>query len=48
MKIEEAIESMERYLDGILEYPDKYRDPNTDALETLIEYAKNKLKNENK
>ena len=40
MDIKDAIESMERYLDGILEYPDKYRDPNIDALETLIKFSK--------
>lgn len=40
MEIKEAIEKIERYLDGILEYPDKYRDPDIEALETIIEFSK--------
>lgn len=44
MDIKTAIEKMERYLDGILEYPDKYRDPDTEALDTLIEYSKECVK----
>lgn len=43
MDIKEAIIEMEKYLDGILEYPNPYHDPDTDALETLIEFAKSKL-----
>ena len=43
MDIKEAIKKMEEYMEGILEYPDPYRDPNIDALDTLIEFAKSKL-----
>jgi len=43
MDIKDAIKEMEKYLDGILEYPNPYHDPDTDALETLIEFAKSKL-----
>lgn len=43
MDIKEAIIEMEKYLDGIFEYPNPYHDPDTDALETLIEFAKSKL-----
>lgn len=43
MEIREAITEMEKYLEGILEYPNPYDDPDTDALETLIEFAKSKL-----
>jgi len=43
MEIKEAIIKMEKYMEGILEYPNPYHDPDTDALETLIEFAKSKL-----
>ncbi len=43
MDIKEAIKEMEKYMGGILEYPDPYRDPDIDALETLIEFAKSKI-----
>ena len=43
MDIKEAIEEMEKYMDGILEYPNPYHDLDTDALETLIEFAKSKI-----
>ena len=43
MDIKEAIEIMEKHMEVILEYPDPYHDPDTDALETLIEFAKSKL-----
>lgn len=43
MDIKEAIEIMEKYMEGIFEGPDPYHDPDTDALETLIEFAKSKL-----
>ena len=43
MDIKEAIKEMEEYMEGILEYPDPYRDPDIDALYTLIEFAKSKL-----
>lgn len=43
MDIKEAIKEMENYVEGILEYPDPYRDPDIDALYTLIEFAKSKL-----
>ena len=43
MEIQDAIKEMEKYLDGILTFPNPYHDPDTDALETLIEFAKSKL-----
>lgn len=43
MDIKEAIKEMEEYMEGILEYSDPYRDPDINALETLIEFAKSKL-----
>lgn len=43
MDIKEAIKEMENYMEGILEYPDPYRDPDIDALYTLIEFTKSKL-----
>jgi len=43
MDIKEAIEIMEKYMEGIIEYYDPYHDPDIDALETLIEFAKSKL-----
>lgn len=43
MEIKESIKEMEKYMRGILEYPDPYHDPDIDALETLIEFAKSKL-----
>ncbi len=30
-------------MEKVLEYPDPYHDPDTDALETLIEFAKSKI-----
>ena len=45
MEIKEAIEVMENYMEGILEYPDPYHDPDIDALDTLIEFAKSNLQN---
>ena len=43
MEIKDAIKEMEKYMEGMLEYPDPYRDPDIDALDTLIEFAKSKL-----
>jgi len=43
MEIKDAIKEMEKYVEGMLEYPDPYRDPDIDALDTLIEFAKSKL-----
>ena len=43
MEIKEAIKEIEKYMEGILEYPDPYRDPDTEALEVLIEFAKSKI-----
>lgn len=43
MTKEEAIIEMEKYMEGILEYPDPYHDPDIEALETLIEFAKSKI-----
>jgi len=43
MDIKEALKEMEKYMEGILEYPDPYHDPDIDALETLIEFVKSKL-----
>lgn len=40
MEIKEAIIEMEKYMEGILEYPDPYRDPDIEALEVLIEFVK--------
>ena len=39
MDIKEAIIKMEKYLYGILEYPNPYHDPDTDALETSANAA---------
>ena len=43
MDIKEAIKEMEKYMGGILEYPNPYHDPDIEALEALIEFAKSKL-----
>ena len=43
MEIKEAITKMEKYMEGILEYPNPYHDPDIEALETLIKFAKSKL-----
>ncbi len=43
MDIKEAIKIMESYMEGSLDYPDPYRDPDIDALDTLIKFAKSKL-----
>ena len=43
MEIKEAIKEMEKYMEGILEYPDPYHDPDIEALEILIEFAKSKI-----
>ena len=43
MEIKEAIKVMEEYMEGILEYPDPYRDPDIEALDSLIEFAKSKI-----
>ncbi len=43
MEIKDAIKEMEKYMEGISEYPDPYHDPDIDALDTLIEFAKSKL-----
>ncbi len=43
MEIKEAIKEMEKYMEGIAEYPDPYHDPDIDALETLIKFVKSKL-----
>ncbi len=43
MDIREALKEMKKYMEGIMEYPDPYHDPNIDALETLIEFVKSKL-----
>ena len=40
MDIKEAIEEMEKYMEGILEYPNPYHDPDIEALETLIKFSK--------
>ena len=43
MDIKEAIKEIEKYMEGILEYPDPYRDPDIEVLEVLIEFAKSKI-----
>lgn len=40
MEIQDAIKEMEKYIEGILTFPNPYHDPDIDALETLIEFAK--------
>ena len=43
MEIKEAIKEMEKYMEGIIEYPDPYHDADIDALDTLIEFPKSKI-----
>ena len=43
MEIKEAIKEMEKYIEGISEYTDPYHDPDIEALEVLIEFAKSKI-----